>query len=53
MRRMLHEGHTSVLYDAGSATTKAKLWTSGVNDRKLASLGLGVNGGEMDTSVAE
>ena len=42
MQRMLDEGHTSVLYDAGSATTKAKPWTSGVNDRKLASLGLGL-----------
>ena len=42
MRRMLHEGHTSVLYDAGSVTTNAKPWTSGVNDRKLASLGLGL-----------
>jgi len=31
-----------VLYDAGSATTKAKPWTSGVNDRKLAGLGLGL-----------
>ena len=31
-----------VLYDAGSATTKAKPWTSGVNDQKLASLGLGL-----------
>ena len=42
MRRMLHEGHTSVLYDAGSVTTKAKPWTSGVNDQKLAGLGLGL-----------
>ncbi len=31
-----------VLYGAGSVTTKAKLWTSGVNDRKLAGLGLGL-----------
>ena len=38
MRRVLHEGHTSVLDDAGSVTTKAKPWTSVVNDRKLAGL---------------
>ena len=31
-----------VLYDAGSVTTKAKPWTSGVNDQKLAGLGLGL-----------
>ena len=42
MRRVLHEGHTSVLDDAGSVTTKANPWTSVVNDRKLAGLGLGL-----------
>lgn len=31
-----------VLYDARSITIKAKPWTSGVDDRKLAGLGLGL-----------
>ena len=31
-----------VLSDAGSVTTKAKPWTSGVNDQKLAGLGSGL-----------